>query len=221
MTEKDDGGQGQEPTSDVEPPSIESSADEKPVSHGDIPATEDIRRERDRVTRAAGHRHTAMVVAGAVVVVAAAAIIVSNTLLAVLQVRGTSMEPTITEGDVIVTNRSTDFSTGDVIAFYYNNKILLKRVIAFPGDWVDIDEDGNVSVNGVPLTEDYVSELALGNTDITFPYQVPEDHYFVLGDHRSVSVDSRSNTIGTVTKEQVIGEVLFCVWPLDHVGRVS
>ncbi|MGI6230345.1 MAG: signal peptidase I [Tractidigestivibacter sp.] len=196
--------------------------DKVPDSNGPaVIDSEKIERERERVGRAMSRRHTAMVVAGTIVVVAAIAIVMSNTLFSVLQVRGTSMEPTITEGDIIVTNRSQDFGQGDIIAFYYNNKILLKRVIAFPGDWVDIDSEGNVFVNGEHLEEAYVSDLALGNTDITFPYQVPDSSYFVLGDHRSVSVDSRSSVVGTVTKEQVIGKVLFCVFPFEHFGAVT
>jgi signal peptidase I len=182
---------------------------------------DEIDREHDRVKRNSSRRHAAFVVFGTIIVVAAAAIIISNTLLAVLQIRGTSMEPTITEGEIIITDRSTDFDTGNIIAFYYNNKILLKRVIAFPGDWVDIDDEGNVFVNGAQLTEDYVADLALGNTDISFPYQVPESSYFVLGDNRSVSIDSRSSAVGTVKKEQVLGKVLFCVWPLDRFGAIS
>lgn len=180
------------------------------------PTQDELKAEQARLSRLRRRRNIALAVAGSLVVVVAVGIIVSATLLTVLQVRGTSMEPTVSEGDIIVTNRSDSFTTGDIIAFYFNNKILLKRVIAFPGDWVDISKDGVVSINGKELKEDYVDDLALGTPDITFPYQVPENNYFVLGDHRSVSIDSRSSAVGTVTKEQLIGRVMFRVWPLEH-----
>ncbi|MGI6754499.1 MAG: signal peptidase I [Atopobiaceae bacterium] len=180
--------------------------------------TSALERERDRVAGIEGKKRLVYRVTGAVIVVAAAAIIISNTLLTVLHVRGTSMVPTIAEGDIIVTNRSHNFKQGDILAFYYNNKILLKRVIGFPGDWIDIHQDGSVYVNGERLTEDYVSDLALGEPDISLPYQVPDGSYFVLGDHRSASIDSRSNVVGTVTKEQVIGKVLLCAWPPENFG---
>ena len=153
--------------------------------------------------------------------VAAIAVIISTFFITVLQIRGASMEPTLHEGELVVASHSHDFETGDIIAFYYNNTVLLKRVIGNPGDWIDISEDGVVSVNGQELQEDYVDELALGNPDISFPYQVPENRYFVLGDHRSVSIDSRSDTIGTVADDQVVGKVLFRVWPFDRFGPTS
>lgn len=187
----------------------------KPMS-APSPTQDELKAEQARLSRLRRRRNIALGVAGSLVVVVAVGIIVSATLLTVLQVRGTSMEPTVSEGDIIVTNRSDSFNTGDIIAFYFNNKILLKRVIAFSGDWVDISKDGVVSINGKELKEDYVEDLALGTPDITFPYQVPEHSYFVLGDHRSVSIDSRSSAVGTVTKEQLIGRVMFRVWPLEH-----
>ena len=156
----------------------------------------------------------------ALIVVSAAGILVATFFISVLQVRGTSMEPTVKEGDVVIADHSNKFATGDVIAFYYNNKVILKRVIAFPTDWVDIKPDGTVWVNGEELQEDYVQGLSLGHPDIIFPYQVPEGRYFVLGDHRSASIDSRSSTIGTVSDDQVIGSVFLKVWPLKNLGTV-
>lgn len=150
--------------------------------------------------------------------VAAAVTIASKTVFAVLKIHGVSMEPTIKEGDIVLTSRSANFAKGDIIAFHSNSKVLLKRVIAFPGDWVDISQDGTVSVNGEALAEDYASNLSLGHANVTFPYQVPENNYFVLGDHRNVSIDSRSSAVGTVQKEQILGKVLLRVWPLDHLG---
>ena len=155
------------------------------------------------------------------IVVAAAAIICVNYFISVLQVQGDSMSPTLQNGEILVTVRTENFQPGDLVAFYYGNKILLKRVVASPGDWVDIDEQGNVSINGTPLDEPYLTEKSLGVTDLTYPYQVPESRYFVLGDHRSVSVDSRCSVIGTVGKEQVIGRAVFRVWPFAEFGSLN
>ena len=131
------------------------------------------------------------------------------------------MSPTLADGDVVAALRSSTYERGDVIAFYYNNKILVKRVIGLPGEWIDIDADGNVSVDGVPLDEPYLAERALGQCDIELPYQVPEDRYFVLGDHRSTSADSRSSVVGCVAEEQIVGELVFRVWPLDQLGTLD
>jgi signal peptidase I len=127
------------------------------------------------------------------------------------------MTPTLEDGNVVILTKGSSYETGDVIAFYYNNKILIKRVIASAGDWVDIASDGTVSVNGEVLDEPYVSERSLGECDLEFPYQVPDERVFVLGDHRSVSVDSRSSQIGCVSEEQVVGKLALCIWPLSQV----
>lgn len=157
-----------------------------------------------------------------VLVTAAVGIIISTFFLSVLQIRGTSMEPTFHDGDLAVTTHSRTLHTGDIVAFYYNNKVLLKRVVGFPGDWIDFDEHGTVLVNGAPLDESYVQDPGMGdNVDIHFPYQVPENRYFVLGDHRSTSIDSRSEHLGTVAEEQVLGTVKAVVWPLNHLAWVG
>lgn len=161
-------------------------------------------------------------VAEVVLVTAAIGIIVATFFLSILQIRGTSMEPTFHDGDLAVTTHSTNLRSGDIVAFYYNNKVLLKRVVGFPGDWIDFDENGTVSVNGSPLDESYVRDPGIGdNVDINFPYQVPENRYFVLGDHRSTSIDSRSEHVGTVSEEQILGTVKAIVWPLHHVAWVG
>ena len=160
-------------------------------------------------------------VVGAIIIIAVAAIIISNTLVAVLQVRGTSMEPTIHEGDVIVTTRGGNCASGDIIAFNFDNKVLLKRVIAFGGDAVSINAAGAVTVNGQQLSEDYAVNPSEGYSDIDYPYTVPEGSLFVLGDNRGSSIDSRSSALGTIKTDQVLGKVLFCVWPLDRIGGVS
>ena len=157
----------------------------------------------------------------ALITVAAVAVLVAVLLLPVLRIYGTSMSPTLEEGDFVVSIKGGDFKTGGIVAFYYNNKILVKRVIAHAGEWVDIDEDGTVYVNGEKIDEPYVTDLAFGECDIELPYQVPESRIFVMGDHRSVSVDSRSSTIGCVAEEQIVGEIVFCVWPLRDFGIVN
>lgn len=158
---------------------------------------------------------------GTLVVVAAAAILVANLWLPILQVTGTSMSPTLQEGQVLMASKGHDFKTGDVIAFYYNNKILVKRVIAMPGDWVNISEDGTVYVNDIAIDEPYLKEKALGDCNIELPYQVPESKIFVMGDNRSVSLDSRNTAIGCISEEQVVGRITFAIWPLSKIGKVD
>ena len=151
------------------------------------------------------------------VVVAAIAVLVATTWLPVLQIYGSSMTPTLNEGEVVVSVKGSSFEQGDLIAFYYGNKILVKRCIATPGQWVDIDEDGNVYVDGNRLNEPYVKEKAFGDCDIKLPYQVPEDRYFCMGDHRETSVDSRNSSVGCISKEQIIGRIFFRIWPLNDL----
>lgn len=154
------------------------------------------------------------------ITVAAIAVLVAVLLLPVLQIFGNSMTPTLTEGNFVISVKGSELKTGDVCAFYYNNKILVKRVIANAGDWVDIDEDGTVYINNQKIEEPYVSEPSIGECDIQLPYQVPESRIFVMGDHRSVSIDSRNSSIGCVAEEQLVGKIVFCVWPLNNFGFV-
>lgn len=147
--------------------------------------------------------------------------LISTLLLPIFRIYGNSMTPAIQAGNFVAAVKGSDFEQGDVIAFYYNNKILVKRVIALPGDWVDIDETGNVFVNDEYLDEPYVQDKALGECDIEFPYQVPDGRLFVCGDHRSTSVDSRSSTVGCVAEEQIAGKIVFRIWPLDEIGFIE
>ena len=151
---------------------------------------------------------------------AAIAVMISTMIMPVLRVTGTSMTPTLQNDQVIICNKLAECQKGDVVAFYYNNKVLIKRVIGVAGDVIDISGDGVVSVNGEPLDEPYVSELALGECDIELPYQVPDNRIFVMGDHRSVSIDSRSTSVGCVAIENVIGKVLLRVYPIDSFGKI-
>lgn len=154
-------------------------------------------------------------------VVAAIAILVATLWLPVLQITGSSMTPTLEDGQFVVAIKNDDFQPGDITAFYYNNKILIKRVIASEGDWVDIDADGNVYVNGLLLEEPYIQEKSLGECNIELPYQVPDGKVFVMGDDRAISLDSRTTAVGSVSKEQVLGQVMFRVWPLKEFGSIK
>lgn len=154
-------------------------------------------------------------------VVAAMAVLIAVLLLPVLQISGTSMTDTLHNEDIVIAVNSSKFKTGDVIAFYYNNNILIKRVIANSGDWVDIDEDGNVYVNNILLDEPYLKEKALGECNITLPYQVPDKKCFVMGDHRSTSIDSRNSSIGCIGEDAVVGKIIFRVWPLSNIRFIQ
>lgn len=155
------------------------------------------------------------------ITVAAVAVLVATLWMPVLQIYGSSMDPTLEEGDIVLSVKQTRFQTGDIIAFYYSNKILVKRVIGGPGDWINIDEDGNVKVNNRLIDEPYLTEKALGSCDIELPYQVPEGRIFVMGDNRSVSLDSRSSSIGCVAEEQIVGKLSFVAWPFARFGRLN
>jgi signal peptidase I len=155
------------------------------------------------------------------ITVAAAAVLVATLWMPVLQIYGASMSPTLYEGDIVISLKATEFQQGDIVAFYYGNKLLVKRCIACSGAWVDLSEDGTVSVDSKILEEPYIDEKSYGNADITFPYQVPEERIFLMGDHRSTSVDSRHAIVGCISEEYVIGKIVFRVWPLDRFGPIS
>lgn len=154
------------------------------------------------------------------VVVAAFAVLVATLWMPVLQIYGTSMSPTLDEGQIVVSVKGYEFEPGDLVAFYIGNKLLVKRVIANPGDIVNIAEDGTVYINGEELIEPYLVEKAFGECDLELPYQVPESKFFMMGDHRASSVDSRSSVVGCIAKEQIVGKIVFCVWPIASFGAL-
>lgn len=155
------------------------------------------------------------------ITVAAISVLVATLWLPVLQSYGSSMSPTLMDGDIFFSVKTSDLEQGDIVAFYYNNRILVKRVICGPGDWIDIKEDGTVYVNDEELYEPYLTEKALGQTNIEYPYQVPDGKIFVMGDHRSTSVDSRHTSVGCVAEEQIVGRIIFRVWPVNRFGGIE
>lgn len=187
----------------------------------DIPDVEQLRAELSREQYKQRYRRVLRSTIYTLVVVAAVAVLISVLFLPVLQIYGTSMTPTLSEGDIVVSVKGADFESGVLIAFYLGNKILVKRCIAGPGQWVDIDEEGNVYIDGKLLEEPYLEEKALGDCNIELPYQVPDNRYFCLGDHRATSVDSRDTTVGCVSEEQIVGKIVFRVWPLSGLGTLE
>ncbi len=184
------------------------------------PSVDELKKELKRENRKKEYRNVLRNTLIVVVSVAALAVLISSFYVTVLKVTGDSMTPTLETGQIVIAQNSQEFEAGEMLAFYYNNKVLVKRVIGSPGDWVNIDANGRVSVNGIELEETYASDLSLEPTDIEFPYQVPENRWFVLGDHRSVSIDSRSSVVGCVTREQLIGKVVFRVFPFNTFGSL-
>ena len=196
-----------------------SGADE--MRQRGLPTVEQVEAERRRLKRNKAFWKALRTTLFVLIVVAALAVLVSSLVLPVLQISGESMDPTLKNGDIIVLVKSDTLETGDLCSFTWNNKTLVKRVIADSGDWVDIDEQGRVYVNGETIDEPYVLDgLSLGQCDISFPYQVAEDSYFVMGDRRAESIDSRSSVIGSVHKDQLVGKVWLRVYPFDRMGAV-
>lgn len=186
-----------------------------------LPSQENVLAERSRLKYRERFSKALISTISTLLVVAAVAALIATLYLPVLQVSGTSMEPTLNDGEVIVLMKTKDFQTGDLVGLYYNGKIMLKRVIGGAGDYINIDADGNVYVNGVYIDEPYVTEKSLGDCDVSFPYQIPDNTYFVLGDHRSVSTDSRNSAIGCIHSEQIIGRIFLRLWPLQRISYIG
>ena len=185
------------------------------------PSVELLEAELNRVKYKNRYRTVLKSTVYTLITVAAVAVLVATLWLPVLHIYGSSMTPTLQDGEIIFTVKTSDLEQGDIVAFYYNNEILVKRVIASAGDWVDIDEDGTVYVNSKALDEPYLTEKALGETNIELPYQVPDGKIFVMGDHRATSVDSRNTAVGCVAQEQIVGKIIFRIWPLDRLGGIE
>lgn len=193
----------------------------KKFSAVDIPATEQLEAELAREKYKKRYHSVLRSTVYTLIIVAAVAVLTATLWLPVLQIYGSSMTPTLQDGEIVFSVKTSKFEPGDVVAFYYNNKILIKRVICGPADWVNMDEDGTVYVNGTVLDEPYLVEKALGDCNIELPYQVPDGKVFVMGDHRSTSVDSRNTAVGCVAQEQVVGKIIFRIWPLNRLGIVG
>lgn len=185
------------------------------------PTTEQLEAELKRVRYKSRYRSVLRSTIYSLITVAAIAVLITTLWFPVLRVYGNSMTPTLQNGEIIFTVKVSEFEPGDIISFYYNNKILIKRVIARSGEWVNMDADGNVYVNETLLDEPYLDEKAFGDCNIELPYQVPEGRAFVMGDQRSTSVDSRNSAVGCVAQEQIVGKILFRVWPLEKFGLVK
>ena len=185
-----------------------------------IPPIELIREELAREESRHNFRKTVWNVMAALIVVAAIAVLVVTRLFVLVRVNGNSMEPALLDGDVLFVLQTKELNKGDIAGFYYGGKVLLKRTIGDPGDIIEIDREGNVSVNGEELEEPYLTEKNLGKCELEFPYEVPEELTFVLGDNRAVSIDSRIKAIGCIEEDQILGKAVFRAWPLDRIGSV-
>ncbi|MBE6845540.1 MAG: signal peptidase I [Ruminococcus sp.] len=186
----------------------------------DYPTAQQLENELKRIRYRRDYRKVFVSTISSLTVVAAIAVLISTLILPVLRVTGTSMTPTLQNNEFVICSKASDFKSGDIVAFYYNNKILLKRVIGTSGDVIDISDDGTVHKNGKLLNEPYLNEKSLGTCDIELPYQVPDNRIFVMGDHRQTSIDSRTLSVGCIADEYIIGKVIFRLWPINQIGTL-
>ena len=183
-----------------------------------LPTKKQVETERKRYRRQKAYNKALGGTVYVLTIVAAVAVLIATLILPVLQIEGTSMEPTLFNGDIVLLMKTTRFDHGDLCGFTWNNKLLIKRVIGVPGDWIEIDTDGSVYLNGDKLDEPYVGHKALGECDLEFPFQVPQEQYFVIGDMRESSIDSRNTLIVCIPKDQIVGKVFFRVWPFKKIS---
>ena len=182
-----------------------------------LPTKKQVETERKRYRRQKAYNKALSGTIYVLTIVAAVAVLIATLVLPVLQIEGTSMEPTLVNGDIVLLTKTTSFDRGELCGFSWNNKLLIKRVIGIPGDWIEINTDGTVYLNGEKLEEPYAQQLAMGECDLDFPFQVPQEQYFVLGDMRESSIDSRNTLIGCVEKDQIVGKVFFRIWPFKEI----
>ena len=182
-----------------------------------LPSKQQVETERKRYRRQKAYNKALGGTIYVLTIVAAVAVLIATLVLPVLQIEGKSMEPTLVNGDIVLLTKTVNFNRGELCGFSWNNKLLIKRVIGIPGDWIEIDTDGTVYLNGEKLDEPYAQQLAVGECDLEFPFQVPQEEYFVLGDMRESSIDSRNTLIGCVEKDQIVGKVFFRIWPFKTI----
>ena len=182
-----------------------------------LPTKQQVETERKRYRRQKAYNKALGGTIYVLTIVAAVAVLIATLILPVLQIEGKSMEPTLVNGDIVLLTKTTNFDRGELCGFSWNNKLLIKRVIGIPGDWIEIDTDGTVYLNGEKLVEPYAQQLAMGECDLEFPFQAPQEQYFVLGDMRESSIDSRNTLIGCVEKDQIVGKVFFRIWPFKTI----
>ena len=182
-----------------------------------LPTKRQVETERKRYRRQKAYNKALGGTIYVLTIVAAVAVLIATLVLPVLQIEGTSIEPTLSNGDIVLLTKTTRFDHGDLCGFTWNNKLLIKRVIGLPGDWIEMDTDGNINLNGEKLDEPYVQQKDFGECDLEFPFQVPQEQYFVVGDMRESSIDSRNTLIGCIPKDQIVGKVFFRVWPFQNI----
>lgn len=182
-----------------------------------LPTKQQVETERKRYRRQKAYNKALGGTIYVLTIVAAVAVLIATLVLPVLQIEGKSMEPTLVNGDIVLLTKTVNFDRGELCGFSWNNKLLIKRVVGIPGDWIEIDTDGTVYLNGESLDEPYAQQLAMGECDLEFPFQVPQEEYFVLGDMRESSIDSRNTLIGCVEKDQIVGKVFFRIWPFKTI----